>query len=233
MAGHDALVKRPFLSAASFSTSIICKSRIGLLPIVLPDDVEFTVRDKVLDMVTESRMEIDRKRQGRKKTIYLTHEALISGPKGNITIDLANFVKVHKENGKILVSIEESENEIQKQMWGTSRGLINNGVIGVSEGHISILKFVGTGYRAALGEDESGSFLSLRVGMCHPVIVRIPQGLKATVPLPHRVIIEGVDKQKVKLLAARIQAFRSPEPYKGKGIFIDNETIKLKQRKIK
>jgi large subunit ribosomal protein L6 len=225
-------VAKPFL-IARFSTSPITASNIGSTPIVIPQGVELAIQNKDLDVVTLSRMELARNRQGRKKAVNLTQEALISGPKGSIIVDLAEFVKVEQENGKAKVSVQKSALKYQNQMWGTTRSLINNGIVGVSEGHIAIIKFVGTGYRAILDKDEKGQFLSLRVGYCVPMVVRIPEDLNVKVPVPHRVIVEGIDRQKVKALAARVRSFRKPEPYKGKGIFVDNETIKLKQRKIK
>lgn len=223
-----------YILRSNFSTSRISASNVGSAPIVIPQGVVLSIEPKVLDEVTKIRMELARNRQGRKQAINLTQQARINGPKGNITLDLAEFVQVETKNGKATVSVEQSDQKHQKQMWGTTRSLLNNGVIGVSEGHISIVKFVGTGYRATLEKDEKGrDILSLRVGYCIPMVVRVPRGINVSVPVPHRVILEGIDKQMVKALAARIRSFRPPEPYKGKGIFVDNETIKLKHRKIK
>lgn len=168
----------------------------------------------------------------------------MKGPLGETTLDIAEFVNISiakpETNGnesilKLTVGIEDETHTPQRQMWGTTRSLLNNYITGVSEGHISILKFVGTGFRAALEKnpDTGKERISLKVGYNIPIPVEIPEGIKIQLPLPHRMIIEGIDKQAVKLLAAKIRKTRKPEPYKGKGIFVDNETIKLKARKIK
>jgi large subunit ribosomal protein L6 len=223
---------RPVLSRC-FSTSTNLRSHVGSAPLILPPGVELSVTPKQLDEVTLLRMKLDSQRNGKPK-INLTQTVQVTGPKGSVQLDVADFIKIVVNGDKAKVSIPEEQARAQRQMWGTTRSLINNGINGVSEGHLSIIKFVGTGYRAILETGDKGQQqLSLRVGYCVPKTVRIPKDLKVTVPLPHRVIIEGIDKQKVKLLAATIRKFRPPEPYKGKGIFVDNETIKLKNRKIK
>ena len=118
---------------------------------------------------------------------------------------------------------------------------MQNSVTGVSEGHICILRMVGVGYRATI-EDKATTkepeypgqrFVSLKLGFAHPVEMGIPQGVKASVPQPTRILLEGCDKYQVTQFAAKIRAWRKPEPYKGKGIFINDETIKLKAKKIK
>lgn len=189
-------------------------------------------------------MELNSKRRGKPK-INLTQVASIKGPKGQVEIELADFVKIKMEDPdpqagdgavrKAIVTVEKEDVEHQRQMWGTTRGLLNNGVIGVSEGHISIIKLVGTGFRASLEKDKTTNkeYLSLKVGYCVPMRVDVPEGISVKLPLPHRIILEGNDKQQVRLLAANIRRFRKPEPYKGKGVFVDGETIQLKTRKIK
>lgn len=198
-----------------------------------------TVTDKEIDSISRLRMELNAKRGG-KYPINLTKVISIKGPRGELAIDLANFVNVDVENvdgsdaRKAIVSVNEPTIKAQRSMWGTTRASLNNGVVGVTEGHISIVKFVGTGFRALLEKDEEGKErLLLRVGYCVPIKMDIPEGVKVQLPLPHRMIIEGNDKQQVKLFAANIRKHRKPEPYKGKGIFVDGETIKLKARKIK
>lgn len=245
-----------------FSTSSKCLSNIGSTPIVIPAGVEITIQDKPFDAITLSRMEINSKRRG-KIPINLTKTATITGPRGELKVDLADFIKVDFEtlgnnkseeqkqqqetstSTKAIISVVNKDIKTQKSMWGTTRSLLYNGVLGVSEGHISIIKFVGTGFRAALekvpssssssssNNDETKEIISLKVGYCVPIKVDIPEGIKIQTPLPHRMIIEGNDKQQVKLLAAEIRKHRKPEPYKGKGIFVDGETIKLKARKVK
>lgn len=189
-------------------------------------------------------MELDSKRGG-KYPINLTKQAIVTGPRGELTLDMAEFVNVDIDGGaeeagssnkarKAVVTVNEPLVKAQRSMWGTTRASLSNGVIGVTEGHISIVKFVGTGFRALLEKNEQGQDrLLLRVGYCVPIKVEIPEGIKVQLPLPHRMVIEGNDKQQVKLFAANIRKHRKPEPYKGKGIFVDGETIKLKVRKIK
>lgn len=218
-----------------FSTTAKRASNIGSSPIILPEGVKIVMGQKNIDAVTQLRMNLEKQRGGKPK-IHLTQTAQVQGPNGSVSLDVADFVKVeHIENGsRAVISVEDPNAKYQRQMWGTTRTLLQNGVTGVSEGHIAIVKFVGTGFRAILEQPKDASpFLSLRVGYCVPIKVPIPRGIKVTVPLPHRLIIEGHDKQQVKQLAANIRKHRPPEPYKGKGIFIDDETIKLKQRKIK
>ena len=121
------------------------------------------------------------------------------------------------------------------------RALLQNSIAGVSEGHISILRLVGVGYRATIEPTAttispsfpSQKFVNLKLGYAHPVELGIPEGVKASTPQPTRILLEGVSKQAVKQFAAEIRAWRKPEPYKGKGIFVDGETIRLKAKKIK
>lgn len=120
--------------------------------------------------------------------------------------------------------------------------MISNTVLGVSEGHTSILRLVGVGFRATI-ESESAlkippeypgqKYVSLKVGYSHPIELGIPFGVEASAPQPTRILLKGCEKDVLKHFAARIRAWRKPEPYKGKGIFIDDETIKLKAKKIK
>lgn len=121
------------------------------------------------------------------------------------------------------------------------RAHLQNSVVGVSEGHICILRLVGVGYRATV-EDTAitkrpaypgQKFVSLKLGYAHPIELPVPHGVKATVPQPTRILLEGCDKQAVTQFAAEIRRWRKPEPYKGKGIFVNDETIKLKAKKIK
>lgn len=226
-------------SIAAFSTSSPCQSHIGSAPVTLPSGVTLNVSDKEMDQIARLRMELNSKRRG-KYIVNLTKIAKLTGPRGELDVEIADFVGLNVEDQsgddvrKVTVSVNDPEHKAQRSMWGTIRSRLNNGVIGVTEGHISILKFVGTGFRAALEKTPEGKEqVSLRVGYCVPIVLEVPEGLKIQLPLPHRMIIEGNDKQKVKQFAASIRKWRKPEPYKGKGIFVDGETIKLKARKIK
>jgi large subunit ribosomal protein L6 len=111
----------------------------------------------------------------------------------------------------------------------------------VSEGHICILSLVGVGYRASIEptattvepEYPGQQFVSLKAGYSHPIELGIPKGVQASTPQPTRILLQGSDKQVVTQFAAEIREWRKPEPYKGKGIFINGETIKLKAKKIR
>ena len=122
---------------------------------------------------------------------------------------------------------------------GTTWAYLNNYIMGVSEGHTAVLRLVGIGYRATvesrpdLEEYPGQQFVSLKLGFSHPVEMGLPKGMKASAPQPTRVLLEGIDKEQIMQFAANLRKWRKPEPYKGKGIFINDETIKLKQKKIK
>ena len=121
------------------------------------------------------------------------------------------------------------------------RAVLNNQILGVSEGHSAILRFVGVGFRATVESSASTKqpaypgqqFVSLKVGYSHPIELGVPQGVKASSPQPTRLLLEGTDKEVVMQFAAEIRAWRKPEPYKGKGIFVNGETIRIKSKKIK
>ena len=109
----------------------------------------------------------------------------------------------------------------------------------MSEGHTTVLRLVGIGYRATIDtrperEEYPGQqFIVLKLGFSHPVEMGVPHGIKASTPQPTRILLEGIDKEEMHSFAAKIRQWRRPEPYKGKGIFVNDETIKLKQKKIK
>lgn len=116
--------------------------------------------------------------------------------------------------------------------------MLNNHITGVSEGHTAIMRLVGVGYRASVerrgGKEEypGQPFLCLKLGFTHPVEEGIPRGVTVTTPTPTRILIEGPDREVIMSFAGRVRLWRKPEPYKGKGIFINDETIKLKSKKI-
>lgn len=124
---------------------------------------------------------------------------------------------------------------------GTTRSYLANHILGVSEGHTAILRLVGVGYRATVEptaitvkpEYPGQQFVSLKVGYTHPIELGVPMYVKASTPLPTRILLEGINKEVVNSFAASIRRWRVPEPYKGKGIFVNEETIKLKAKKIK
>ncbi|KAK9488880.1 ribosomal protein L6, alpha-beta domain-containing protein [Lipomyces starkeyi] len=198
-----------------FCSSASAFSHIGSAPVFIPDNVQL-----MLDVRNSD--------EDRDMT-----PLIVTGPKGKLQVNVPSFARLDLvDNGKKLeVKVADSEVKIQRQMWGTLRSLINNQVTGVSEGHVVILQFVGTGYRAELL--PSGRQVSVKVGQTGTTLFDIPEGVTALSPQPTRLVLEGIDKQVVKQFAASIRALRPPEPYKGKGIFVNNETIKMKDKKVK
>jgi large subunit ribosomal protein L6 len=126
-----------------------------------------------------------------------------------------------------------------RRIAGTSWSYLNNYVMGVSEGHTAILRLVGVGYRATVEKRpkkeqfKGQDFLCLKLGFTHPVEEPIPKGVTVTAPSPTRILIEGNNREVIMSFAGRVRLWRPPEPYKGKGVFINDQTIKLKQKKIK
>lgn len=159
---------------------------------------------------------------------------------------------------KAYVTVADKEIKKQREMWGTerhsvahrkyteqstgtTRAYLHNHILGVSEGHTAILRLVGVGYRATVENTattvepafKGQQFVALKVGYSHPIELPVPQGVKASTPQPTRILLEGCEKEVVLQFAAKIRMWRKPEPYKGKGIFVNGETIKLKAKKIK
>ncbi|KAI9046223.1 mitochondrial 54S ribosomal protein uL6m [Aspergillus affinis] len=167
----------------------------------------------------------------------------VKGPLGEMTLDIPPFLEVaHDEAArKASLTVQDPEIAHQRAMWGTTRAHLQNYILGVSEGHICILSLVGVGYRASIetsattveSEYPGQEFVSLKVGYSHPIELGVPKGVKASTPQPTRILLEGVNKNVVTKFAAEIKEWRRPEPYKGKGIFINGETIKLKAKKIR
>ena len=153
-------------------------------------------------------------------------EVTVSGSKGTLTRTFSDRVAVSVEGSKVTVT-RDGEDRTARALHGLTRALLANMVVGVSEGFSRELQTVGVGYRAAL----KGSTLELQVGYSHPVTLDPPDGVEIEVPEPTKIIVRGIDKQKVGQTAADIRAVRPPEPYKGKGIRYANETIRRKAGK--
>ncbi|OQX88400.1 MAG: 50S ribosomal protein L6 [Candidatus Omnitrophica bacterium 4484_70.2] len=147
----------------------------------------------------------------------------VEGPKGKLSLGLPSLIDVRIEDKKIIVE-RKNDSKRAKSIHGTIRALINNMVWGVKEGFKKSLEIVGTGYKAQL----KGNNLVLQLGFSHPVEIVIPQDLKVSLGGQTRIIIEGVDKQRVGQFAARIRAIFPPEPYKGKGIRYTGEEVRKK-----
>ena len=148
----------------------------------------------------------------------------VKGPKGSLSIAAMSDVEVAVDGGAIKLSAKQPDSV---KLAGTARALLNNMVIGVSEGFSRKLELVGVGFRAAL----QGKDLNLTLGFSHPVVFKAPEGITITVPAQTEILIAGADKQQVGEVAAKIRGFRPPEPYKGKGVRYSGEQITLKEAK--
>jgi len=150
----------------------------------------------------------------------------VEGPKGKLELTLPPLVSAKVDGEKIIV--ESNNNTRQaKAMHGLGRSLINNMVIGVTQGYSKSLTIIGVGYKAQL----SGSILILNLGFSHTIEFKIPKGITITVTKNTSLLIEGIDKQMVGQVAAEIRAYRKPEPYKGKGVRYSDEQVTIKEGK--
>ena len=172
-------------------------SRIGRAPIEIPAGVTVTLGDE--NMVT------------------------VKGPKGELVRVCHKDMKITMEGNTLKVE-RPSEDKLHKSLHGLTRSLINNMVIGVTEGFSKKLEINGVGYRAA----KQGKNLNLSLGFSHPVIVEPPAGIAFDTPSATEIIISGIDKEAVGAMAAKIRSYREPEPYKGKGIKYEGEHIRRK-----
>lgn len=148
----------------------------------------------------------------------------IKGPKGTLSMSIIAGVDVVMDNGRITCAVTNPDNI---KFAGTTRALIANMVTGVSEGYERKLVLVGVGYRATL----TGQNLNLALGFSHPVDFPAPEGITLETPTQTEIVVKGVDKQAVGQVAAKIRAFRPPEPYKGKGVRYAGEKVTLKEAK--
>lgn len=175
-------------------------SRIGKLPIQVPGGVTITVGDD--------------------------NTVTVKGPKGQLSEKISGEMKLEQEDGVLHVT-RPSDQKRHRALHGLSRTLINNMVVGVTNGFTKELEIVGVGYRA----QKQGNKLVLNVGYSHPVEFVEPDGIEYEVPAPTKIIVKGASKQRVGQLAADIREVRPPEPYKGKGIKYVSETVRRKEGK--
>lgn len=171
-------------------------SRIGLKPIEIPAGVEIKFNDGLVE---------------------------VKGPKGNLTQEVSRGFELEFEENQVTVK-RPSESKQHRSLHGLYRTLIDNMIVGVTEGYKKQLEIIGTGYRA----QKQGNKLNLSLGFSHPVILEDPEGITTEVPNERVIIVSGIDKQLVGNYTAKIRAFRSPEPYKGKGIKYSDEYIRRK-----
>ena len=150
------------------------------------------------------------------------------GKLGELTLPLTDHVETTVEGGKVHVNPRTTQAQA-RMMWGTTRANIANMVKGVSTGYAKTMEITGTGYRASV----QGTNLVVNLGFSHDVVYPVPAGIKITTPRPTAITVEGVDKRQVGQVAAEIRGYRPPEPYKGKGVRYDTETIRRKEGKKK
>ena len=174
-------------------------SRIGKMPIAIPAGVTVEVAEN--------------------------NKVTVKGPKGTLERVLAPQMEIKVEGNEIVVN-RPNDLKQMKSLHGLTRTLINNMVVGVTQGYEKVLEINGVGYRAA----KEGKKLNLTLGYSHPVIMEDPEGLESSVD-QNRIIIKGIDKEKVGQYAAEIRSKRGPEPYKGKGIKYADEVIRRKAGK--
>ncbi|MEG2207889.1 MAG: 50S ribosomal protein L6 [Clostridia bacterium] len=176
-------------------------SRIGKLPITIPAGVMVTVDGD--------------------------NTVTVKGPKGTLTQAVNKAIALKQDNG-ILTLERPSDSKPHKAMHGLYRTLVNNMVVGVTDGFSKTLILVGTGYRA---QAEGGKKLNISIGFSHPVILDAPENITFETPDQSKIVIKGISKQQVGNLAADIRAIRKPEPYLGKGIKYDGEVVRRKDGK--
>jgi large subunit ribosomal protein L6 len=174
-------------------------SRIGRLPIPVPSGVDVTI-------------------DGRQVTV--------KGPKGTLSRALHPDMTLSREDGTLVVT-RPTEQKTHKQLHGLTRTLVNNMVVGVTDGYRKGLEITGVGYRAAL----SGKKLQLNLGYSHQIEIEPPEGITFEVENPTRLAVVGIDKELVGQIAAKVRATRKPEPYKGKGVRYAGEYIRRKAGK--
>ena len=160
-------------------------------------------------------------------TITTDHkDVFVKGPKGEIKVSLPWKIDIEQKEGNLLVSRKDDEIET-KQLHGTYRMILANAIYGVKEGFVKNLELVGVGYRARM----EGTTLVMNLGLNHPVKFETPEGMTMEVPDETKIIIKGIDKQKVGEFAAKVREVKKPEPYKGKGIRYQGEYVRRKSSK--
>ena len=175
-------------------------SRIGNAPVAVPAGVDVTVADGTVT---------------------------VKGPKGSLSRPIPGGIEIRQEGGA-LTFVRPDDERKNKALHGLTRSLVNNMVIGVTDGYRKQLEIVGVGYRA---ESQGANALRLNLGFSHPVNVTAPEGISFEVPVPTQVIVSGIDKEVVGQVAANIRSIRKPEPYKGKGVRYAGERVLRKAGK--
>ncbi|WP_124054090.1 50S ribosomal protein L6 [Arcanobacterium ihumii] len=174
-------------------------SRIGKLPIAIPSGVEVKVENGVVT---------------------------VKGPKGELTQSVPSPIEVALEDNQVVVTRPNDE-RVSRSLHGLTRTLINNNIIGVTDGYKKAMEIVGTGYRVV----AKGKDLEFSLGYSHTIFVEAPEGITFEVEGPTKFSVNGISKQQVGEMAARIRKLRKPEPYKGKGVKYADEIIRRKAGK--
>ena len=155
-------------------------------------------------------------------------EVSVKGPLGTLKQRISQRVKIERVDDRLEFKVNDNSRQANA-LSGTTRALVANMVTGVTQGFEKKLNLVGVGYRA----QAQGDKLNLTLGFSHPVVHQLPQGIKAETPTQTEIVIKGIDKQVVGQVAAEVRRYRSPEPYKGKGVRYFGERITLKETKKK
>ena len=171
-------------------------SRIGKLPIALPSGVEVSITEQ---------------------------EVVVKGPKGTLSRQFHPMVQIQREDDALRVKPQDQSQQA-RALWGLSRSLLNNMVVGVSAGFTKVLEIIGVGYKAEM----DGRTLKLALGFSHPVIFPLPDGINGSVEKNTIVTLTGYDKELLGQVCANLRRYRPPEPYKGKGIKFQGEVIRRK-----
>jgi large subunit ribosomal protein L6 len=170
-------------------------SRIGKAPITVPSGVDINISGRTIT---------------------------VKGPKGTLSRDIPGEIIIRQDESTLLVERPNDDRD-NRAKHGLTRSLVNNMVIGVTDGFAKELDIVGVGYRA----EAQGQNLRLALGFSHPVMVNAPEGITFEVPTQTRVIVKGIDKELVGQVAANIRSIRKPEPYKGKGVrYLDERVVR-------
>ena len=156
------------------------------------------------------------------------NEVVVKGPLGTLTQPIGSAVVVKLEDGKVTFAAAD-ESKAANALSGTMRANVANMVHGVKDGFQKKLTLVGVGYRA----QAQGNKVNLSLGFSHPIVHQLPEGVKAETPTQTEIVLKGADRQKVGQVAAEIRAYKSPEPYKGKGVRYSDETVVIKETKKK
>ena len=175
-------------------------ARIGSMPIPVPSGVDVT--------------------------LGADNEVMVKGPLGTLEQQFHSDLMIERQDGVIVIG-RPSDTQYIRALQGLTRALLNNMVVGVTEGFTKRLELVGTGYRV----QQTGENITLQVGYSHPVDIEAPSGITLTVEGPTRLSVAGCDKQQVGQIAATIRAVRKPDAYKGKGIRYSGEIVRLKPGK--